>query len=123
MEMTQKEIKEYCKKAAYFSVGEIKGKKAVVCPKTEIRYVSRREVAIEGEVVVVAEKDSFYGGDTSRSFRSKVLVNPTWGVLFGQFRLAMAKTLDVHHTFFEGVYPAREQPENGPKVYEFSAGS
>lgn len=86
--------------SAFFSVPPQPGKRSVV--RHDIAYVSQREVAHEGKAVVVASADSFYGGDDSKPFRSRVLTNPTYGQLNGVATQVMRTTRDVHHSFFEG---------------------
>ena len=97
----------------------VSGKPSVV--KNGIRYTKQNVVAFEGKVRVIAYRDDFFGGDESRSFKSKVLVNPTWGSLFRVFKSQVKATRDYHHAFLEGARVVRQ--EGDVKIVELSLGS
>lgn len=79
------------------------------------------EVAISGKVRIVAYPDKYFGGKDSKGYRSRVLTNPTWLTLYKHSDKAMKKTLDEHHTFFEGFDIIDN--ENDVKVIELVMGS
>jgi hypothetical protein len=70
----------------------------------QFRNIKRNVVAYRGRCVVTAPADDFYGGDQSQAYVSRVLTDPTWGQLFACARAQQRKTLDLHHSFFEGFY-------------------
>jgi hypothetical protein len=74
-------------------------------------------VAFEDRVRVVAYADGFFGGDESRAYRSRILVNPTWGTLFGVFKSQMRKTKDYHHAFLEGARIVRREVDKDGVSY------
>ena len=74
-------------------------------------------VAFEGRVRVVAYADGFFGGDESRAYRSRILVNPTWGTLFRVFKSQMRKTKDYHHQFLEGARIVRREVDKDGVSY------
>lgn len=77
-------------------------------------YTKQNVVAFEDRVRVECSEDVFFGGDTSRAFRSRVLVNPTWGTLFRVFKSQIKKTRDYHHIYLEGAsYVRREVDKDG----------
>jgi hypothetical protein len=83
-------------------------------------------VAFEGRVRVVGYADGFFGGDESREYRSRILVNPTWGTLFRVFKSQMRKTKDYHHSFLEGARIVRREVDKDGVSYgvvELSLGS
>lgn len=79
-------------------------------------------VAFEGPCRVVAAADDFFGGSDSKSYRGRVLVNPTWRQLYGEAKRSQRKTRDFHHSFFEGAYVSKVD-ENGVKVLYLLLGS
>lgn len=74
-------------------------------------------VAFEGRVRVVAYADGFFGGDESRPYRSRILVNPTWGTLFRVFKAQMRATKDYHHQFLEGARIVRREVDKDGVSY------
>lgn len=97
----------------------IQGTPTVV--RNDLEYTKRNVVAFEGRVRVVAHRDDFFGGDESRSFRSRVLENPTWGTLFKVFKSQVEKTRDYHHAFLEGARIVRR--EGDVQIVELQLGS
>jgi hypothetical protein len=85
--------------------------------KDGIEYTKRNVVAFNDRVVVVAGADDFFGGGRSRSFRSKMLVNPTWARLFGVFKQQMRRTRDYHHAFLEGARIVRREVDRDGVSY------
>ena len=93
------------------------------------------EVAVEGKVVLIGEKDDFYGGEESKSYVSEVLENPTWLQVTVCANAMIRRTRDLHHVFLEGLdeHPMvgsrkleekiNELESQGIKVYAFSMGS
>jgi hypothetical protein len=83
-------------------------------------------IAIQGKCQVVVFADTFFGGTESKTYRSKVLTNPTWKTLFGCAKRSVNKTNDTHHMFFENVHyrhTAFDAKHGDVKVYEISLGS
>lgn len=112
-----------------FSVGPKPGQRKVVRKIKHgagraftLEYVSRNEIAIKGDCVLVAHADTFFGGKDSKPFQSGVLHDPTWGDVFAQFEKSLAVTKDLHHIFLEGVHRIGKT-EYGIPMYRFSAGS
>lgn len=97
----------------------VKGTPTVV--KNEIEYTKRNVVAFQGKVRVVAHRDEFFGGDESRSFKSRVLESPTWGSLFRVFKSQIKATRDYHHAFLEGARVVRQ--DGDVKIVELLLGS
>lgn len=84
------------------------------------------EVAVPGKVVLTQERDTFYGGPKSRSYRSVVLENPTWLQVAVCANEMIKVTRDHHHVFLEGLdKKGEERTETGEviTIYEFSMGS
>lgn len=109
--------------AAIYSVNEM-GKPWVM--RNGIRYTKQNVVAFEDRVRVVADPDEFFGGDESRAFRSRIMVNPTWGQLFRVFKSQMKRTRDCHHAFLEGARIVRREVDKDGVSYavvELSLGS
>lgn len=108
-----------------FSVGPKPGQRKVVRKvnaRWSIEYVSRKEIAIKGDCMLVAHADSFFGGKDSKPFQSGVMHDPTWGDVFEQFEKSLAVTKDGHHIYLEGVHRIGKD-EYGVPMYRFSAGS
>lgn len=108
---------------AIYSV-HIKGKPSV--KRGDLEYTKQNVVAFEDRVRVVAYADDFFGGDESKPFRSRVMLNPTWGQLFRCFQRQMQVTKDYHHQFLEGArVVCREVDEDGVSyaVVELLTGS
>lgn len=89
-----------------YSVGVPKGtpREHYTISKHDISTMKQSVVAFVGEYIVVAERDEFYGGEKSKRYQSKLMVDPTWGTLFRCAKAAQQRTLDLHHAFFEGAY-------------------
>ena len=64
----------------------------------------RATCAFKGHCVVTIEADNFFGAEKSRSYQSKIFINPTWGQLFACAKASQKYTLDLHHSFFEGYF-------------------
>lgn len=77
---------------------------AILDPQIGCWYMKQSIVAFRGLCQVRAERDEFFGGDQSRPYRSKVLLNPTWRQLFAIAKKQQQATKDLHHDFFEGYY-------------------
>lgn len=58
---------------------------------------------VYGKVRFIASGDSFWGGDSARDFRSKVVENPTYKALLGAAQSSQKVTRDYHHSFVESV--------------------
>lgn len=82
-----------------------------------IQYTKQNVVAFHDRVRVVAYRDEFFGGDESKSYRSRILVNPTWGQLFRVFKSQMKKTRDYHHAFLEGARIVRREVDKDGVSY------
>lgn len=85
---------------AIYSV-HIKGTPTVV--RDGLEYTKQNVVAFHDRVRVVGYADDFFGGDESKGYCSKILVNPTWRTLLGCLRSQMKRTRDYHHCFLEGA--------------------
>lgn len=93
------------------------------------------KIAAKGKVVLIGEKDDFYGGEASRSYVSEVLENPTWLQVAVCANAMIRRVRDLHHIFLEGISEAmmiesrqlREKVDalygKGIKVYQFDMGS
>ena len=79
-----------------------------------------------GPCIVEAAADDFWGGEESKSYRSRIIYNPTWGELFRIAVRQQKRTRDFHHDFFESARIIRRIPQpNGTevKVLELVLGS
>ena len=106
-----KEMREKDMFHMVFSVGPKKDtpREDYYVNRIDIKTMKQNVVAFVGKYVVVAERDEFWGSERSRYYRSKVFENPTWGQLFNCAKAAQKRTLDLHHSFFEGAYvPAKD---------------
>jgi len=81
------------------------------------------EVAVDGQVRFVMDADSFYGGSTSKAYRSAVVESPTWLQVCCMAEAMIYKTRDTHHVFLEGIDKCKLQPDEGVIYYEFAMGS
>jgi hypothetical protein len=109
--------------SAIYSV-YIKGKPFV--RRGDLEYTKQSVVAFEDRVRVEAHADDFFGGDESRAYRSRIMVNPTWGQLFRAFKAQMRQTRDYHHQFLEGARVVRREVDADGVSYavvELVAGS
>lgn len=76
--------------------------KAILDPEVGCWWLKQNVTAFQGLCQVRADRDQFFGGEDSRDFRSKVLLNPTWRQLFAIAKKQQQATRDFHHDFFEG---------------------
>lgn len=90
--------------------------------------VSRKVIAVQGKVVFTAKRDTFFGGEDSKDYRSEVMENPTWKQVFAAFKASIPVTRDYHHCFLEGIqrlvlnkHPQKDL--DGIPLYEFITGS
>lgn len=83
----------------------------------DLEYTKQNVVAFEDRVVVEAHADDFFGGDDSKPYRSRVMVNPTWGRLFRVFKTQMRRTKDYHHAFLEGARVKYRQVDANGQSY------
>jgi len=79
------------------------------------------EVAVEGDVVFIAEGDEFYGEEFG-DYESPVLTNPTWLELCRHFNDSIKRTGDQHHIFLEGIYKVKKKDPSDNR-YRFATGS
>jgi hypothetical protein len=99
---------------AIYSV-HIKGTPTVV--RNGCEYTKQSVVAFHDRVRVVGHADDFFGGDESRDYRSKILVNPTWRALLGCLQSQMKRTRDYHHCFLEGARSVRREVDKDGVSY------
>ncbi len=85
--------------------------------RRDLEYTKRSVVAFHDRVRVEASADEFFGGDDSRSYRSRIMVNPTWGQLFQVFKSQMKRTRDYHHAFLEGASVVRREVDRDGVSY------
>lgn len=81
------------------------------------RYTKQNVVAFHDRVRVVGYPDEFFGGDRSRAYRSRIMVNPTWKALLGCLSAQMRKTRDYHHQFLEGARIVRREVDKDGVSY------
>ncbi len=81
------------------------------------RYTKQNVVAFHDRVKVVGYRDDFFGGDESKGYRSKMLVNPTWKALLGCLSAQMRRTRDYHHQFLEGARIVRREVDKDGVSY------
>ena len=81
-----------------------------------IRYIKRTAVAFNGPCIVTADGDDFWGGEDSRSYRSRVMESPTWASLMSVAASQQKATRDFHHAFLEDVCPVGTEIIKGQKV-------
>ena len=89
----------------------------------EIR-VDLDAIAVEGLVVFIGEGDDFFGN--SVSYRSKILMNPTWTEVLIAANEMINVTHDFHHVFLENIRDTGlffTTKDGFVRVYEFSMGS
>lgn len=65
-------------------------------------------IAHDGQCVIFAPANEFFGGPESMHYVSKVYDSPTWGQVFLESMKAQEVTNDYQHTFLEGVTPCKE---------------
>ena len=82
-----------------------------------VEYTKQSVIAFHDRVRVVAYRDDFFGGEESKGYRSKILVNPTWGQLFRAFKTQMKRTKDYHHCFLEGARIVRREVDSDGVSY------
>ena len=93
------------------------------------------KVAVEGKVILIGQRDEFWGGEKSRNYVSEVLDNPTWLDVAVCANAMIRRVRDEHHVFLEGLTKGnytynlklKEKISKilkpGIKVYEFCMGS
>ena len=84
------------------------------------------QIAVHGTIVLVAESDHFFGGETSRPYQSSPIQNPTWLDLCGILNEQIELTRDVQHVFLEGILDTGRVISIDGKsfsVYELDLGS
>ena len=79
--------------------------------------VKQKDVAFRDRVRVVGPRDEFFGGELSEEYRSRIMVNPTWGQLLRCLTSQMEKTGDVHHCFLEGASIVRREVDKDGVSY------
>lgn len=79
-------------------------------------YAKRSDIAFKGKCIVVADADTYFGGDESRNYVSRVMENPTWAKLFAHAKASQKKTRDMHHAFFEGIWHRGVMTKNNETV-------
>lgn len=106
-----------------YSVGVPKGtpREHYRTDKHDITTMKQKVVAFEGPCIVIADRDEFWGGEKSQAYRSRIINSPTWGQLFTCAKAQQKKTLDLHHSFFEGAHVSRRV--NGTTYLKLSLGS
>lgn len=87
-----------------YSVSTTNTDQGVFDPDIGCWWMRQNIVAYRGLCQVRADATEFYGGEESKPFSSKVLLNPTWRQLFAIARKQQQATGDLHHDFFEGFY-------------------
>lgn len=91
-----------------------------------IDYIKQTTIAFYGACIVKAGSSEFFGGEDSRDFQSKVLINPTYRKLFGVSKQQRKATKDDHHIFFEGIFDTGKDVEvkgQNVRVLELLLGS
>jgi hypothetical protein len=78
------------------------------------------EVAVEGNVVLVAKSDPFFGA--GKDFTSEPIVSPTWMQVVGIANQSVACTKDEHHVFLEELSDTGKTSD-GARVYALRFGS
>lgn len=123
-----KRVEEACKAAGHKRVRVLYS--AYKTDKNDEPLDNLDKVAIKGKVVLVADRDTFWGGSKSKSYVSEPLENPTWLQLTVCANAMIRHTRDTHHVFFEGVVKSsdkhlRELASHlkDVKFYEFCMGS
>lgn len=76
----------------------------VIDKQTGGANIKQNVIAFYGLCQVREEADEFFGGAESQSFKSKIMLNPTWRQLFAVAKQQQRATNDRHHDFFEGWY-------------------
>jgi len=99
---------------AIYSV-HVKGKPCIMLDG--IPYTKQNVVAVQDRVRVVAHRDGFFGGDDSKGYRSRIMLNPTWGQLFRCFQSQIRTTKDYHHAFLEGATVLRREVDEDGVSY------
>lgn len=77
---------------------------AILDPQIGCWYMKQNVVAFKGLCQVREAADPFFGGEESQSYRSRVLLDPTWRQLFAIAKKQQQATRDMHHDFFEGYF-------------------
>jgi hypothetical protein len=79
--------------------------------------VKQKDVAFRDRVRVVGPRDEFWGGELSKEYRSRIMVNPTWGQLLRCLTSQMKKTRDFHHCFLEDASIVRREVDKDGVSY------
>lgn len=90
-----------------YSVGASKNtipEHVIVEKRTGNLNIKQTVIAFHGLCQVREEAHEFFGGAKSQSFKSKIMLNPTWRQLFAVAKQQQRATKDEHHIFFEGIY-------------------
>jgi len=85
--------------------------------KDGCKYTKQNVVAFHDRVRVVGPRDPMWGGDESREYRSRIMVNPTWRQLLRCLSSQMKKTKDFHHQFLEGAHIVRREVDKDGVSY------
>ena len=80
------------------------------------------QIAIKGKCILTSNKDEFFGGEKSKTYRSEIVENPTRLEVCYLFDRSIHATHDTHHHFLEGVEDTGKVIDDIP-VYEFCTGS
>lgn len=86
--------------------------RGVFDPQVGCWWMRQNIVAFQGLCQIRAEANPFFGGEDSRPFRSRVLLNPTWRQLMAVAKKQQEVTGDEHHDFFEGYYDTGKDDMN-----------
>jgi hypothetical protein len=79
------------------------------------------DVAVEGCVVLVANRNLYFGGRQSKDYESKVLESPTWLQVAVRANEMIGVTRDRSHCFLEGL--EKMFMADGVTHYKFLMGS
>lgn len=85
--------------------------------RNECEYTRQNVIAFHDRILVEADGDEFFGGEGSRPYRSRILVNPTWGTLLRIAKSQQKKTQDFHHDFLEGATIVRREVDRDGVSY------
>lgn len=80
-------------------------------------YTKQNVVAFRDRVRVECDSDDFFGGSESRPYRSRILVDPTWGTLLRIAKSQQKKTRDYHHSFLENASIVRREVDKDGVSY------
>lgn len=85
--------------------------------RNECKYTKQSVVAFRDRIRVECDSDDFFGGSESRPYKSRILVNPTWGTLLRVAKSQQKKTQDYHHDFLEGAMIVRREVDKDGVSY------